>query len=417
MIVKFIRAAAAAACIAASAGVLTLGSAPEAVAAEKVSKAVGAALNDALKSMQAKDWPTAVTKIKAAQALPDRTPYDDVNINLFLAEAAGSAGDLQTARVAAEAAADSPANAQLDPVNRKALYLLAFQLAGRNSEWQKTLSYGGVLETLGGLDFNGEADMAVAYYNLKDTANANKYAQKSIADAKAAGQQPNQAAMQLMVNAQAQSNPAAAEQMLEGVVLQSGSPGDWGRLIDHAFGTSGMNDVLAMDLYRLKYLTRSMKGDDAGLAGKLAIQLYYPGDAQTILQSAGIGGKDLATARAAAAKEQGSLNAEIAAAKRGSGQDAVKVGEALYGYGRFAEAEQLARLAMSKGLGKCKGRCDAAEAPILLGMALVGQGKYADAVTVFNGVNGSQAATKTAHLWSIYAQSKSRGAAPAAAGH
>ena len=413
MTLKSIRVPFAALCIAALFGATTLACTNEAAAAEKVSKAVGATLNEALKSMQAKDWPAAVAKIKEAQALPDRTAFDDVNINLFLAEAAGSAGDLQTARVAAEAAADSTANADLEPTNRKSLYLLAFQLAGRGAQWQKTLSYGQTLESMGGLDSDGEADMAVAYYNLKDTANANKYAQKSIADAKAAGKQPNQAAMQLMVNAQAQSNPAAAEQMLESVVLQSGSPDDWGRLIDHSFGASGMNDVLAMDLYRLKYLTHSLRGDDAGLAGKLANQLYYPGDAVTILQSAGVGGKDLATAKSNAAKEQGSLNAEIAAAKRGSGQDAVKVGEALYGYGRYAEAEELSRLAISKGLGKCKTRCDAAQPPLLRGIALVGQGKLAEAVTVFNGVTGSQAATKTAHLWSIYAQSKQRGSAQA----
>src|ERR1041385_1153856 len=267
MTLKFVRAAIAAAFITASLGAIAVTGSSGAVAAEKVSKAVGAVLNEALKSMQAKDWAAAVAKIKEAQAVPDPTPYDEVNINLFLAEAAGSAGDLQTARVAAEAAADSTANSDLDPTNRKALYLLAFQLAGRNSEWQKTLTYGQVLETMGGLDSDGEADMAVAYYNLKDPANANKYAQKSIADAKATGKQPNQAAMQIMVNAQAQANPAAAEQMLEDVVLHSGSPEDWSRLIDYNFGASGMNDVLAMNLYRLNFLTHSMKADDASLRG------------------------------------------------------------------------------------------------------------------------------------------------------
>ena len=63
MTLKSIRVPFAALCIAALFGATTLACTNEAAAAEKVSKAVGATLNEALKSMQAKDWPAAVVKI------------------------------------------------------------------------------------------------------------------------------------------------------------------------------------------------------------------------------------------------------------------------------------------------------------------------------------------------------------------
>jgi hypothetical protein len=179
-----------------------------------------------------------------------------------------------------------------------------------------------------------------------------------------------------------------------------------------------MNDVTAMDLYRLKLATKSLGKQDASLAGKLANELYYYGDAVKILEGAGITGPDLNAARNGAAREQGSLNAEMAAARKGSGQDAIRVAEALYGYGRYADAEQLAREAMSKGLvgkGKCRAHCDAAEAPLLIGISQAMQGRYADALASFNSVKGSDADAKTAHLWAMYAQIHQGGTQPAAA--
>lgn len=412
MIARLTRAVAVAASVSASVCALSLISPQQATAAEKISKSVAPALAAAQKAAQAGNWQEALNQAKGAQSVGDRTPFDDVEINYFIGLAAINLKDMATATTAFEAAADSPANTGLDAPDRTQLYHNALILAGNAQQWQKVIAYGQALEQQNSLDDVAAVDVAVAYYNLKDPARAQQYAQKSVDLAKAAGKPPNENAQRILMNAQAQANPAAAEQMLENVVLQSGSPDDWSRLIDYNFGASGMNDILAMDLYRLKYLTHSMKKEDASLAGKLANQLYYPGDAVTILESAGLSGPDLTKARAAAAKEKGALSAEIAAAKRGTAQDAIKVGEALYGYGQYAQAEELARAAIAKGpgKGKCASRCDPAEAPLLLGMSLVGQGKYGEAVTAFNGVTGSAAATKTARLWSIYAQSKQRGA-------
>ncbi|MFL6690458.1 MAG: hypothetical protein ACJ8IR_09790 [Alphaproteobacteria bacterium] len=377
---------------------------PAALAAGKLSKSLSEPMSAAAKAAQAGNWQEALTQARAAQAISGRTPFDDVEINMFIGQAAINLQDMKTATTALEAAADSPANSDLDPTERQQLYHNALLLASNAQQWQKVAAYAQVIEPSGKMDDVAYADTAVAYYMLKDTARATQYAQKSVDASKAAGKQPQENALKLVMNAQAQSNPAAAEQTLETLVMRTNAPDDWGRLIGHDFGTAGMNDVLAMDLYRLMFVTRSLGANEAGLAGKLANQLRYYGDAVAILEGAGIRGGDLNTARSNSAKEQGSISAEIAAAQKSNGQTALAVAEALYGYGRFAEAEQLARAAASKGAGKTPG-----QAQLLVGMSLARQGKYAEAQQALAAVRGSAAAAKTAHLWSLYAQMKQGG--------
>ena len=400
MFKQFIRAA----CI-----VSVLGFATAGYAADKISPEVGKPLNDAIASAKANDFKTALTHVQEAQAVPNRTPFEDYRINQILTNVAFGLQDMATADQAAEAAADSLAMPDED---KKGMLHNALLLSAQAKHWQRTIAYGQQLEAMNALDDVAEADMAVALYNSGDQTRALQYAQKSIDAAKVAGKQPDQAAMEIMMNSQAKSNPAAAAQTLENIVVQTNSVQDWGRLIEYNFGTPGMEQTMAMNLYRLEFVTHSLSKENAGLAGKLAIQLGYFGDSVAILESAGLGGADMAAARTGAARDQGSLSSQIAAAGRGSGQVSVKVAEALYGYGRFADAEELARGAMSKGGMKIP-----AEASILVGMALVGQNKNAEAVQAFNAVTGNQAATKTAHLWSLYAQHQVGGNATQGATH
>ncbi|HEY4115174.1 MAG TPA: hypothetical protein VGM17_14055 [Rhizomicrobium sp.] len=407
---NFARAAFAASLLS-TAAVATLAASTSAMAAdqkeEKVSKSLTEPLTNAQKAAQAKDWPGALAALKQAQAVPDRTPYDDYVINKFLAVVAINMKDFATARTATEAALTYPDAPDAD---KKDLEKNAFIFAAQANDYAGIIKYGTQLEALGPLDDGELANMAIAYYNSKDTARAQQYAQKSIDAAKAAGHAPQQAALEIQMNAQAQANPHAAEQTLENIVAQSNDPKNWDQLIEYDLSMNGMNAVFAMDLYRLKYVTHSTKPADAAIVGSLANQLHYYGDAITILQATGGGGKELSAARASAAKEQGSLNAEIAAAKKGNGTVALNVAEAMYGYGRFADAEALAREAAAKGGGKYPG-----QAQILIGMALAAQGKYADAVQALNAVSGSPAAVKTAKLWAIYAQAKGGGTAAAPA--
>ena len=374
-------------------------------AADKVGKAVGEPLSAAQKAAAAQDWAGAMAAIKQAQAVPDKSPYEEYVINKFLSIVAINLKDMNTARTAAEAALASPA---IPPEDKKDLLHNGFILESANNNYPAIIQYGKQLEAIAPLDTEQLSNMAIAYYNTKDVAAAQQYAQKAIAAAKAAGKQPPQAALEITMNSQAKTNPEAAVQTLEQIVTQNNSPAEWGKLISVSFSTKGMNDVVAMDLYRLMLVTRSFSPNEAGLAGKLANQLRYYGDAVSILESVGAHGPDLTTARSNSAKEQGSLTTEIAAGRKSGGQTALNVAEALYGYGRYADAGQLAQQAGAKA-GKNPG-----ESQMLVGMALVRQGKFGDAAQAFQAVSGNAAMMKAAHLWGIYARQQAGGGAAAA---
>jgi hypothetical protein len=367
--------------------------------AGKVSKEIGEPLNAAIQAIQKSDWATAMVSIKQAQAVPNRSEYEDYVINKVLSLAAFNLKDYKTALTAVEAALASPS---MPPEDKQDLLTNGFRLESQANNYAGIIQYGRQLEALRPLGDDELANMAIAYYNTKDTVAAQQYAEKAIAAAKAAGKTPPQAALEITMNSQAKANPEAAVQTLEQIVSQNNSPGEWSKLISISFAAKGMNDVIAMDLYRLMLVTKSFNANEASLAGKLANQLRYYGDAVAILDSAGVHGADLNVARSNAAKEQGLLNAETSAARKSGGQTALNVAEALYGYGRFADAEALARQA-GKG-GKNPGEGD-----MVVGMALVRQGKFADAATMFQSVSGNPAMMKAAHLWGIFARQQAGG--------
>ncbi len=404
MSAKFVRAAFAAVLLCSASGAAMTTLAPQATAAERVSRAVGEPLSEAQKLMNAGDMQGALAKVKEAQAAPDHSAYDDYVINRFLAAVQAGLKNFREAAVAFDAAIASPEFAGQANADKAAVLHDAMIVSSNLQQWQKVVTYSQQLAPLQPLDDRMLAIAAIAYYNLKDAQHAQEFAQRSADAAKAASRPVDPAVSQILTQGLAQSNPAAAQQMLEQAVTQTNAPDDWRRLISLTMNTPGMEVVFALDLYRLMYLTRSLQADDAKTAGEYANlpAVKYYGDAVKFLQS--IGGPTLAKAQANATKDKAIFNAAIAAAKRGSGADALTIAEGAYGFDRYAEAEELARAAAAKGRLK-----EAAEAQMLIGMSQVAQGKYADAVQTFNAIKGKPAAVKVAHLWSLYAQIKQTG--------
>ena len=401
---------------------LIVGGPQAAIAAPSVSKAVSAPLQDAEKAIQAKDFQGAMAKLKDAQAVSSRTDYDNYIINRLIMIAAVGMNDMATAATAAEAVAESPS---LPDTDKKDMLQNALQLSAVQKHFAKTIQYGTQLAAMNALDGHTAGMLAIAYYDTNDFPHAQQYAQQSIALAKAAGQQPDQNALQIVMSSQAkQNNQAGAEQTLEQLVLQSNSPETWGQLIGVAFGAKGMNDATAIYLYRLMVQAGAAKGSDyKEMANALQI-LGYPTEAVNVIQQGVSAGKIsqgevasiLAKARRDAAQDERALP-ELAAhaAKSRTGEESVKLGEDYWGYGRYADAEAAARQAMAKG-----GLKTPAEAPLLIGAAQVAQGQYADGIQTLSQVSGNEGVTHTAHLWSLFAQAKQGGraaAAPAAPGH
>jgi len=416
MMKNFARAAFAATLLCASAGAVSLGS--PALAADKVSSSVAKPLSEAQKLANAGDIAGAKAKIAEAQAVSDRTPFDDYKINQFVGFVAIKQSDYATAATAYETMADSPAMPDED---KKDTWHNACLLSSQAKHYQKAIAYCAQLGTINALDDQTTATLAEDYYFVNDMPHAQQYAQQSINSSKAAGQPPNEAALQIVMSAQAkQNNQAGAEETLEQLALTYNGADNWSQLIDVTLGTKGLKDQDALYLYRLRLLAGAMSHpDDYTTLGSVASLLGYPTEAVAVLQQGITSGKitsgqaadTLNKARRDAATDERSLPGIAAAADRSkTGEQDVKLGEDYWGYGRYADAEAAAQRGIAKG-----GLKDPGEGPLLVGAAQVAQGKYDEAVQSLSQVGGSDAQKKTAHLWSIYAQAKKKQTQPAAA--
>jgi hypothetical protein len=305
------------------------------------------------------------------------------------------------------------------------MYNNALVLASAAGHYQKAVVYGQLLAALAPLSAESDLRMALDYYNLKDMAHAQEFAQKSIDAAKAAGTPPDPNALRIVMNGQAQKNDVSGvESSLETLVLADpdNAAVSWRDLVNLAFQEKGAGEIDAIFLYRLKVLAGAMTdADDYTTLAATDEQLGYPTEATDILQkgissgkiTAGQVGEQLNKARKDSVLDQRELPEAVSgAAKSKSGEGDVKLGEDYWGYGRFADAEAAARRAIAKG-----GLKHPAEGPLLLAATLVAQNKYDEAIQVLGQITGTPATMKVAHLWTLYAQGKQKKspAAPATA--
>jgi hypothetical protein len=371
-----------------------------------LSRDVAEHLKPAVDALNAKDYKTALTDIQAAQAVSDQTDFDKFRINEFLSIVYNNMGDKAAAEAPALAAADSTVIPDDDKAD---IYLRALALAEDNKHYDKAIAYGKKFESLGKPDARVTAAMLQSYVELGDDANTKIYLKKVMDATSAPGQKPDEYLLQTEFNLDIKAHDeAGAEKALEELAVNYNEAGDWQQLIDVLFRQPGLRTQDIVHLGRLLYAsTAKVSKDDATLVAQAAtVQAYY-GDAQT---SVAKGATSVAGLAAKAAADKKGLPGQIAAGPQQGGQYNVKLAEALYGYGEYAQAETAARAAIAKG-----GASDPSEAPMVLGEALFAQGKYADAAQAFAGVKGAPAAARIAEVWQEYAQAKARDAmAPAA---
>jgi hypothetical protein len=377
-----------------------------------------AAVQTALKTS---DYAAALASIKAAQAVDGRTPYDDFMINTFLASIYIQQKDYTSATAPLEAAADSPA---IPDDQKKQTYFNAFQLAMNAKDFQKATVYGQQLQAMNALDSRMQANLALAFYEIKDMAHAQQFAQMSVDADKAAGRTPDENALKIIENSQiSQKDTGAVQATLENLALNYNHADTWNKLIDVALGTKGIRELDELYLFRLKYqIPETMTPDDYLALGSVANSMGYATEAYNVLQK-GISSGKITVAKAGPTYTQAKTGAGIderslasiaaSAQKAKTGEQDIKLAEDYWGYGRFADAEVAARRAISKG-----GIKDPSEGPMLLGMLLTVQGKYDEAIQTFSQVSGSASRTADAHIWNLYAQAQKHaqsGAAPVAA--
>jgi hypothetical protein len=372
----------------------------------RLTVAVQKALVEAQTANKKQDTAAAMAAIAKARAVSGRTPYDDLQITRYAMSLSVQNKDMATATIEGEAAAD------MDPAvipddEKSMVYTAGLQLALTAKHYDKAAKYAKLIQTTTPPPDEAVLAMAAqAMYLGKDYAGAMELAQKNVAAAKAAGKLPQRSDFEIIMSAQVQTNnQAAAEQTLEQMVATYDDPKDWAQFLAVSLGVKGMRDIDYVYLGRLMFSTKApMQPNDMQLVGSNANKQGLYGDAEQAQKQGG----PAPDARMGADRK--SIPQQITQGGKEGGEYNVKLAQALYGYGMYAEAETAARLAKTKG-----GVKDPTEADMVIGMSQLAQGKASDAVATFDAIKApNPASARVVRMWSYHAKAKASPATAAA---
>jgi len=255
----------------------------------------------------------------------------------------------------------------------------------------------------GQLDGNDMAAVATAYYKLGRNAECVRYINGHF------GNGAGEVVLQIKrACAFAAGDDEAQTSALEELVTRTGKTEYWGQLLKAAERTRGLKDHQTLDVYRIKFRTGTIAGpEEYTLLAKLAISMGFASEALAVEQK-GIDAKILsgdsinrlvALTKTQVAADQASAAARMAAANKAPNGDAlIKIGEQLWGDGKYKEAID----AIQAGIKKDKTDMDNAQ--IRLGAAYLGAGQKDLALRTFAKVKGDPKQAMIARLWSLYAR-------------
>jgi tetratricopeptide (TPR) repeat protein len=373
--------------------------------------AVSAALQKPLAEVQtlfkANQFPEAIEKLHAVDAMPGKAPYDQHTINQMTAYACAKTNDAPCVAKALQAQIDDGFTTPED--NQKFTRLVA-QVSFQTKDYDKAIDYGNRAIKGGSAPDEVYAMVGAAYYLKEDFKDAVQLEDAHIADVVKKGQTPKSDELSVYLSSCAKTkDDACIARALEYQVTYYPKPDTWAQIISLV---RPKGDVETLQTYRLMADTGAMtSGDDYLDMASTAITRGSPGDAQHALQmgtDAGLftGSKSaeaqklMAEAKRAAATDQTSLpKVEQDANAAASGVKNGGAGLAYLGYQQYDKALDQLSKAVSKG-----GLKNEADTRLNLGIAQLKSGHKDDAVKTFQSVHGSPALERLAALWAIHSK-------------
>ena len=373
-----------------------------AVAQQKVSAKVGVPLKAAQEAVQKKNWNGALAKIKEAQGVTPRTPYDDYMINELLWYVYLQQGrNADAAKILEQQIASGQMPAGEKVQRTKTLAQLYFRAGNFGKAIGAANQY---LKSAPG-DQEVQLLVAQAYYQQKDYKNALATADRLVKG----GQKPSEDVLQLMLRSSYELKDAAGTaRALEALLKFYPSPDTWNRVLaGYIERTNHDHELLA--LYRLSEnvgaLTKGAQFIDMSQAlvvsgfGIEAQRIMEKGIADGLFQ-----GEDMTRAqrtldaakRKADVQRKALAGADQALAAAKTGDAAYEIGKMYFSAGDYAKSAAAMRKAIATPV-----LSDSDDAHELLGIALARQSKNAEAAKAFDGVKEPNYA-EVARLWKLH---------------
>jgi tetratricopeptide (TPR) repeat protein len=397
--------------LAAGIGLLFSGSLALAAGKNTNSEKVAKLLSPAQDMMKQKNWSGALAKIKEAEGVSDKNPFDVYTIAEFACQANIGAGNYSEAAKACE---EQLNNSYMNEANvpRQTHILLAINYQIKN--YDKAIEFGQRAVKANTATEEDKNILAQAYYLKGDWKNTLKIEDALVDQEIKAGQQPKDQQLALVLSACVKLEDQACQQhALERMVAYYPKPDVWKQLLFTVQKDTSGNDAATLQTYRLMSEVDVLsQASDFNEAAQLALEAGSPGEAQKFLEKGFANNvftdqrvKDrntrlLETVKKTAATDQAALpKIEKEAESSATGAKNVGVGLAYLGYGNYDKAAD----EISKGLAK-GGVKSEPEARLLLGIAQLRGGHKDEAVKSFKAVKGDPNLEKLANLWALHAR-------------
>jgi hypothetical protein len=383
-----------------AAGVCTL--APAQALRPEVAKPLQQA-GELLKAGKSKE---ALAKVREADAVPSKTPAEQLTIDRMRGAAAQRAGDHAMAITAFEAVF---ASGKLSgPEQAQVAESLAYAYAQTNNV-AKAQAWIAKAQAAGGNSAQLKQLQAWLQGQSGDYAAIARDAAAAVSSAEQAGQRPSEADLLRLADAYQRTNNPAYGATLEKLLASYPKKEYWAAYLARLPRKPGFADRYALDVMRLKLASGTMsKTDDFMEMAQLALQAGYPAEAKKIVErgfAAGALGSGAEAERHKrlrdlALKQDAESSASIAAraAEAANAKDGNALVQAGYVFVTQGEADKGIGL-IEQGIAK-GGLKRPEDAKLLLGMAQLQSAKAKPkAAATLRSVQGKDGSADIARLW------------------
>jgi len=378
---------------------------------QEVSAKVGKPLQDAITATQKKQYEEALAKVKEANAVPEKTAFEEFKINQVTAGALIGLKRYNDAAGVYEKILDSSyLPAEQVELNTK----IIIQLYMQNNQNAKLLEYmPRWIKT-----HPNDTDMIYSLALVQSRSSQMKAAKETleglIGSAEKSGQRPKEDWLKsvVLVDYKLAENKLdkATLSAIEKALHYYPTPTLWQQMLG-GLKEQQMTDTVKFQLFRLMLAVGALKsGDDYVELAQLANSLGFPAEGVNVL-NAGIAAKELGEGDAKERdnrkllwmkglmdKDKAELTADEQKAKAAAdGQQDVLVGEDFIGYGQYAQAIEAIERGLKKGGVK---KPDSAQ--MALGIAYYNNKQREQARAAFKQVPATSELKRIAELWVLH---------------
>lgn len=357
-----------------------------------------------------KKYDEALARIRQTDAVPDRTPAENVAIERMRAIAATGAGDVPTATRSFEAVI---ASGQLTPADQAKMVQVVAQLYFQGKDYPKAATWAARSLKESGPNADMSWLMVRAQYLADDCANASREL-RSMVDAEAKTAAPNQERLAMLATCYTKLNDNAGyAYALDKLLAYYPTKELWADAIRRVESRPGFSDRLRLDVLRLRRATGTFSGTPAYAAmTQLAMAAALPAEAKKVSDEGFASGalgtgadaeaqkrlRDAAAKQVVDDEKQLPQSAKAAGAAK-DGVALVNVGFAYVSAGQFDTGLALMEQGIAKG-----GLRQPEDAKLHLGIAYLAAGQKAKAIQAFKEVGGTDGTADLARLWLTHAQ-------------